>query len=98
MKIGDIVKLIAEPQVDWMFDYLDQTLRILDFPTEKAAACAVDAFIEDDDRFDAEYISKYSNRINHTKDFATMNEEMKAAAEVGRSKATKEAPVPAPAP
>ena len=36
MKIGDIVKLIAEPQVDWMFDYLEQTFRILDFPTEKA--------------------------------------------------------------
>jgi hypothetical protein len=35
MKIGDIVKLIAEPQVDWMFNYLDQTFRILDFPTEK---------------------------------------------------------------
>ena len=35
MKIGDIVKLIAEPQVDWMFNYLDQTFRVLDFPTEK---------------------------------------------------------------
>jgi hypothetical protein len=34
MKIGDIVKLIAEPQVDWMFDYLEKTFQVLDFPTE----------------------------------------------------------------
>ena len=34
MKVGDIVKLIAEPQVDWMFDYLEATFQILDFPTE----------------------------------------------------------------
>ena len=35
MKIGDIVKLVAEPQVDWMFNYLEKTFRVLDFPTEK---------------------------------------------------------------
>ena len=34
MKIGDTVKLIAEPQVDWMFNYLEQTFQVLDFPTE----------------------------------------------------------------
>ena len=34
MKIGDIVKLIAEPQVDWMFNYLEATFQVLDFPTE----------------------------------------------------------------
>ena len=34
MKIGDIVKLIAEPQVDWMFNYLEETFQVLDFPTE----------------------------------------------------------------
>ena len=34
MKIGDIVKLVAEPQVDWMFDYLEKTFQVLDFPTE----------------------------------------------------------------
>ena len=34
MKIGDIVKLIAEPNVDWMFNYLEATFQVLDFPTE----------------------------------------------------------------
>ena len=34
MKIGDIVKLIARPQVDWMVNYLDKTFQVLDFPTE----------------------------------------------------------------
>ncbi len=34
MKIGDIVKLIAEPQVGWMFNYLEATFQVLDFPTE----------------------------------------------------------------
>ncbi len=34
MKIGDIVKLIAKPQVDWMLNYLDKTFQVLDFPTE----------------------------------------------------------------
>ena len=34
MKIGDIVKLIAEPPVDWMLNYLDKTFQVLDFPTE----------------------------------------------------------------
>ena len=34
MKIGDLVKLIAEPQVDWMFNYLEATFQVLDFPTE----------------------------------------------------------------
>jgi hypothetical protein len=67
------------------------------FPTKKAAACAVDAFIEDDYRFDAEYVREKSNRINRMKDFETMTEEMKAAQKKGRSKAIKEAPAPAPA-
>jgi len=67
------------------------------FPTDKAAACAVDAFIEDDYRFNEAYVRKYSNRINHKEDFETMDDEMKAAAEVGRLAATKEAPAPAPA-
>ena len=34
MKIGDVVKLIAEPEMDWMFKYLDKTFQVLDFPTE----------------------------------------------------------------
>ena len=34
MKVGDIVKLIAEPSVDWMENYRDQTFQVLDFPTE----------------------------------------------------------------
>ena len=34
MKVGDVVKLIVEPEVDWMFKYLDKTFRVLDFPTE----------------------------------------------------------------
>ena len=32
MKIGDIVKLIAEPKVDWMKKYKDETFEILSFP------------------------------------------------------------------
>ncbi len=35
MKIGDIVKLIAEPKVDWMQNYKDKTFQVIDFPTEK---------------------------------------------------------------
>lgn len=34
MKIGDIVKLIEEPEVDWMEKYRDKTFQVLDFPTE----------------------------------------------------------------
>ena len=34
MKIGDIVKLIEKPEVDWMQKYLDKTFQVLDFPTE----------------------------------------------------------------
>ena len=34
MKIGDIVKLVAEPQVEWMFNYLEETFQVVDFPTE----------------------------------------------------------------
>ena len=67
------------------------------FSTKKAAACAVDRFIQDDYRFDEAYVSKYSNRINRKKDFETMTEEMKAAQEKGGRKAIKEAPAPAPA-
>ena len=67
------------------------------FATKKAAACAIDAFIEDDYRFDAKYVREKSNRIKYREDFATMDDEMKAAAEVGRLAATKEAPAPAPA-
>ena len=67
------------------------------FPTKEAAACAVFAFVKDDYRFDDEYVSKYSNHMNH-KEFETMDEEMKKAAqEKGRRAATKEAPAPAPA-
>ena len=67
------------------------------FPTDKAAACAVDAFIEDDYRFNEAYVREKSNRIKYKEDFETMDDEMKAAAEVGRLAATKEAPAPAPA-
>tara|TARA_Y100001970_G_C14228989_1_gene857444 strand:- start:2532 stop:2726 length:195 start_codon:yes stop_codon:yes gene_type:complete len=34
MKIGDVVKLIENPPLDWMEDYRDKTFRVLDFPTE----------------------------------------------------------------
>lgn len=34
MKIGDIVKLVAEPKVDWMFNYSEETFQILAFPTK----------------------------------------------------------------
>ena len=34
MKIGDIVKLIEKPALDWMEQYRDKTFRVLDFPTE----------------------------------------------------------------
>jgi len=34
VKIGDIVKLIAEPKVDWMQNYKDKTFQVIDFPTE----------------------------------------------------------------
>ena len=34
MKVGDIVKLIEKPEVDWMQKYLDKTFQVLDFPTE----------------------------------------------------------------
>ena len=34
MKIGDVVKLIEKPAVDWMEDYRDKLFRVLDFPTE----------------------------------------------------------------
>ena len=34
MKIGDVVKLIEKPALDWMEQYRDKTFRVLDFPTE----------------------------------------------------------------
>jgi hypothetical protein len=35
MKIGDLVKLINNPNLDWMRAYADKTFQVLDFPTEK---------------------------------------------------------------
>jgi hypothetical protein len=61
------------------------------FLTKKAAACAVDRFIKDDYRFNAKYVQEKSNCIKYKDDFATMDDEMKAAAEVGRL-AAEEAP------
>ena len=34
MKVGDTVKLITTPSVDWMEKYLDKTFEVVDFPTE----------------------------------------------------------------
>jgi len=34
MQIGDVVKLINKPEVEWMKNYLDKRFRVLDFPTE----------------------------------------------------------------
>ena len=34
MKIGDIVKLVLEPNVDWMFNYLEETFQVVAFPTK----------------------------------------------------------------
>ena len=61
------------------------------FPTKKEAACAVDRLIKDDYRFNAKYVREKSNCIKYKEDFETMDDEMKAAAEVGRL-AAEEAP------
>ena len=34
MKIGDTVKLKDDSKHDWMFNYLEETFQVLDFPTE----------------------------------------------------------------
>ena len=34
MKIGDIVKLKDDPKHDWMFEYLEETFQVVDFPIE----------------------------------------------------------------
>jgi len=34
MEIGDIVKLMINPSVDWMHKYLEETFEVIDFPTE----------------------------------------------------------------
>ena len=34
MKLGDIVKLEANPSIDWMHNYLEESFEIVDFPTE----------------------------------------------------------------
>ncbi len=34
MKIGDMVKLVAKPEMDWMEGYRDKTFQVLDFPTD----------------------------------------------------------------
>jgi hypothetical protein len=34
VEIGNIVKLIINPSVDWMHKYLDETFEVIDFPTE----------------------------------------------------------------
>ena len=34
MKIGEVVKLVAKPEMDWMEDYRDKLFRVLDFPTD----------------------------------------------------------------
>ena len=34
MKVGDIVRLVPEPRLDWMEEYLDKKFRILNFPSE----------------------------------------------------------------
>ena len=69
----------------------EETVNLGVFPTKKAAACAIDAFIKDDYRFNAKYVREKSNCIKYKKDFKTMDDEMKAAQAKGRSKA-EEAP------
>ena len=34
MKVGDTVKLMVNPSVDWMHKYLEETFEVLDFPTK----------------------------------------------------------------
>ena len=34
MKVGDTVKLMINPSVDWMNNYLEETFEVLDFPTK----------------------------------------------------------------
>ena len=36
MKVGDFVKLIEKPALDWMEEYRDKSFQVLDFPTETA--------------------------------------------------------------
>ena len=33
MKVGDILKLVAEPKTSWMKDYTEERFAIIDFPT-----------------------------------------------------------------
>ena len=33
-KVGDVVKLISNPSVDWMHNYLDKVFEVVDFPTK----------------------------------------------------------------
>jgi len=34
MKVGDIVRLVDAPSVDWMEDYLEETFEIVELPSE----------------------------------------------------------------
>lgn len=34
MKVGDTVRLVQSPRVDWMTKYLDKTFEVVDFPTK----------------------------------------------------------------
>jgi|TARA_R110000796_G_scaffold227729_1_gene344534 hypothetical protein len=34
VKIGDTVKLKDDPKHDWMFEYLEETFQVVDFPIE----------------------------------------------------------------
>jgi len=43
MKVGDIVKLISSPSMDWMANYLDKRFEIQDFLTGSLKVKMVDA-------------------------------------------------------
>ena len=33
MKVGEILKLVEEPETDWMKEYFDSRFEVVDFPT-----------------------------------------------------------------
>jgi len=43
MRVGDIVKLVDSPSIEWMENYLDKTFEIQDFLTGSLKVKMVDA-------------------------------------------------------
>lgn len=47
MKIGDTVKLKDDPKHDWMFEYLEETFQVVDFPAEDSVKLKMDGTVPD---------------------------------------------------